>query len=126
MATLPPDPFEPGGIVRFGERLRGVTSRRGWIGRALGTLDALELTWVCCGVDYPRVVEGGDAGADDPIAQTFIIKEKDNAPGMFITKLDLYFETKDSDLGMVVQLRTVEHGFPAAKILPYGTVHLKS
>ena len=23
MATLPPDPFEPGGIVRFGERLRG-------------------------------------------------------------------------------------------------------
>ena len=41
-----------------GERLRGVTSRRSWIGRTLGTLSALELTWVCCGVDYPKLVEG--------------------------------------------------------------------
>lgn len=42
----------------LGDRLRGVTSRRSWIGRALGTLTALELTWVCCGVDYPKLVEG--------------------------------------------------------------------
>ncbi len=41
-----------------GDRLRGVTSRRSWIGRAMGTLSALELTWVCCGVDYPKLVEG--------------------------------------------------------------------
>ena len=41
-----------------GETLRGVTSRRSWLGRALGTLKALELTWVCCGVDYPKLVEG--------------------------------------------------------------------
>jgi len=66
----------------------------------------------------------GDGG--DPLAQTFIIKDKDNAPGMFITKMDLYFETKDANLGIVVQLRTVENGFPAAKILPYGSVHLNS
>lgn len=37
---------------------RGVTSRRSWIGRRLGDLPPLELTWVCCGVDYPKVVEG--------------------------------------------------------------------
>ncbi len=42
----------------LGEALRGVTSRRSWIGRALGTLRALDLTWVCCGVDYPKLVEG--------------------------------------------------------------------
>ncbi|MCD4523495.1 inositol monophosphatase [Nocardioides sp. cx-173] len=42
----------------LGDAARGVTSRRTWIGRALGTLQALELTWVCCGVDYPRLVEG--------------------------------------------------------------------
>ena len=42
----------------LGEELRGVTSRRSWIGRALGTLRALDLTWVCCGVDYPKLVEG--------------------------------------------------------------------
>jgi fructose-1,6-bisphosphatase/inositol monophosphatase family enzyme len=41
-----------------GEQLRGVTSRRRWIGRALGVLKELELTWVCCGVDYPKIVEG--------------------------------------------------------------------
>ena len=37
---------------------RGVTSRRSWIGRALPGLRPLELTWVCCGVDYPKLVEG--------------------------------------------------------------------
>ena len=41
-----------------GDELRGVTSRRSWIGRALGTLRALDITWVCCGVDYPKLVEG--------------------------------------------------------------------
>ena len=41
-----------------GEDLRGVTSRRRWIGRALGALRALDLTWVCCGIDYPKIVEG--------------------------------------------------------------------
>jgi len=41
-----------------GDVLRGVTSRRSWIGRSLGPLPALELTWVCCGVDYPHLVEG--------------------------------------------------------------------
>ena len=38
---------------------RGVTSRRRWLGRSLDGLDPLELTWVCCGVDYPQLVEGG-------------------------------------------------------------------
>lgn len=42
----------------LGEELRGVTSRRSWIGRALGTLRELDITWVCCGVDYPKLVGG--------------------------------------------------------------------
>jgi fructose-1,6-bisphosphatase/inositol monophosphatase family enzyme len=55
------------GAWRDGERLvrppvrgelHGVTSRRRWIGQALGTLRALDLTWVCCGVDYPKLCEG--------------------------------------------------------------------
>jgi fructose-1,6-bisphosphatase/inositol monophosphatase family enzyme len=40
-----------------GPQPRGVTSRRSWIGRVLGPLPALDLTWVCCGVDYPKLVE---------------------------------------------------------------------
>jgi fructose-1,6-bisphosphatase/inositol monophosphatase family enzyme len=37
---------------------RGVTSRRALLGRRLGDLRPLELTWVCCGVDYPKLIEG--------------------------------------------------------------------
>ena len=76
------------GAFRNGERLvrpplgdvvRGVTSRRTWIGRALGTLRELELTWVCCGVDYPNLVEGA---ADYVVyAKT---KPWDHAPGALL------------------------------------------
>lgn len=37
---------------------RGVTSRRRWLGRELDGLRPLELTWICCGVDYPHLVSG--------------------------------------------------------------------
>jgi fructose-1,6-bisphosphatase/inositol monophosphatase family enzyme len=38
------------------------TARRHWVGRELGDLGTLELTWACCGVDYPHLI-GGDAAA---------------------------------------------------------------
>lgn len=63
----------------LGEELRGVTARRGWIGRALGTLRALDLTWVCCGVDYPKVVEGA---ADYALYRR--AKPWDHAPGQLL------------------------------------------
>jgi fructose-1,6-bisphosphatase/inositol monophosphatase family enzyme len=62
-----------------GDSLRGVTSRRRWIGRALGALRALELTWVCCGVDYPKVVEGE---ADYALYRR--AKPWDHAPGSLL------------------------------------------
>ncbi|WP_137293283.1 inositol monophosphatase family protein [Nocardioides dongxiaopingii] len=37
---------------------RGVTSRRAWVGQALEGRRPLELSWVCCGVDYPQLVSG--------------------------------------------------------------------
>jgi fructose-1,6-bisphosphatase/inositol monophosphatase family enzyme len=40
------------------DTLRGRTSRRRWIGRSLGGLAPLELTWVSCGIDYPKLAEG--------------------------------------------------------------------
>ena len=58
---------------------RGVTSRRRWVGRELPGLRPLELTWVCCGVDYPHLVSGH---AD------FVLSGRDNpwdhAPGSLI------------------------------------------
>jgi fructose-1,6-bisphosphatase/inositol monophosphatase family enzyme len=74
-----------------GERLRGVTSRRRWIGRALGALDALELTWVCCGVDYGKIVEGA---ADYAVYGK--AKPWDHAPGsLLLTEAGGYVGTVD-------------------------------
>ena len=63
----------------LGETLRGVTARRTWTGRALGTLRALDLTWVCCGVDYPHLVEGA---ADYALYRR--PKPWDHAPGSLL------------------------------------------
>lgn len=38
------------------------TARRAWVGRHLPGLGTLELTWACCGVDYPHLI-AGDASA---------------------------------------------------------------
>ncbi|HWJ09082.1 MAG TPA: inositol monophosphatase family protein [Nocardioides sp.] len=38
------------------------TARRQWVGRELDELGTLELTWACCGVDYPHLI-AGDAAA---------------------------------------------------------------
>ena len=55
------------GTWRNGERLtvsapadppRGAVSARSWVGRRLGDLAPLSLTWVCCGIDYPHLIAG--------------------------------------------------------------------
>lgn len=56
------------GSWRNGERLtfaapasppRVATSRRSWVGRDVPGLQRLALSWVSCGIDFPRLVEGG-------------------------------------------------------------------
>jgi fructose-1,6-bisphosphatase/inositol monophosphatase family enzyme len=88
------------GAYRNGERLarapahddlRGVTSRRRWIGRALGALKELDLTWVCCGVDYPKLVEGA---ADYALYRR--AKPWDHGPGsLLLTEAGGYVGTFD-------------------------------
>jgi fructose-1,6-bisphosphatase/inositol monophosphatase family enzyme len=88
------------GAWRDGERLvcpppaadlRGVTAQRSWLGRALGTLRSLDLTWVCCGVDYPRLVEGG---ADYALYRK--AKPWDHAPGsLLLTEAGGFVGTTD-------------------------------
>ncbi|WP_418058223.1 inositol monophosphatase family protein [Pimelobacter simplex] len=58
------------GAWRNGERLTVTTggtapyrtARRTWVGRDLAGLGTLQLTWACCGVDYPHLI-AGDAAA---------------------------------------------------------------
>lgn len=58
---------------------RGVTSKRPLVGEQVGDLEPLQLSWVCCGVDYPKIA---DAVAD------FIVYESvmpwDHAPGALL------------------------------------------
>ena len=56
-----------------------------------------------------------------PIAQTFLISEPDTAiDGIFLRKLNLYFRSKSSTLGVAVQIRTVDNGFPTSSVIASG------
>jgi fructose-1,6-bisphosphatase/inositol monophosphatase family enzyme len=86
---------------------RGVTSRRRWVGRELPGLRPLELTWVCCGVDYPHLVSGHADfivfGYDNPW---------DHAPGsLILSEAGGYIGTLD---GEPYDPRTSGHGLIAA------------
>lgn len=57
----------------------------------------------------------------DPLAQSFLV---DDTTGVFVTKLDIYFRTKDDTLPVAIQIREVELGTPSQKILPFSEVEL--
>nr|BAR36370.1 VrlC protein [uncultured Mediterranean phage uvMED] len=57
----------------------------------------------------------------DPLAQTFLV---DDPGGVFITSLDLYFQSKDADIPITLQIREVVNGYPSTTILPFGEVTL--
>jgi hypothetical protein len=58
----------------------------------------------------------------DPLAQSFLVEE---AEGIFLTKCGIYFRTvDDSNLPVVLQIRTIELGLPSQKVLPFSEVYL--
>ena len=59
---------------------------------------------------------------DDPLAQTFTV---DDETGVFVTKADVFFRTKDDmDIPVNFSIRTVENGFPTKTIIPLTDVSL--
>ena len=56
---------------------------------------------------------GGGRG-HDPLAQTFVVS--DAVDGVFITKIDLFFDTAGTR-PVIVQLVNTKDGFPGQKIL---------
>ena len=79
--------------------------------------------------EQQRVITGVNVNVSvqntqDPIAQSFLVDEPDGIPGIFISKIDLYFRNKHPTLGIVVEIRemSAETGYPTPKILPYGLV----
>jgi hypothetical protein len=59
----------------------------------------------------------------DPIAQSF---EVTDVNGVYITKCDVYFKTKDpTEVPVTMQIRTVQLGIPSQEILPFSEVSLE-
>ena len=64
-----------------------------------------------------------DTGWYDPLAQTFLVQ---NPGGAFLSKVDIFFATKDSNLPVTLQIRDVVNGYPGKRILPFSEVTLNS
>ena len=62
-------------------------------------------------------------GFYDPLAESFFV---DDPSGIFLTKCDIFFKTKDTtDVPVTFQIRTVELGTPTTKILPFSEIVLR-
>jgi hypothetical protein len=57
----------------------------------------------------------------DPIAQTFLV---DDTEGVFITSIECYFQSKDANIPITMQIREVVNGYPSRTIVPFGEVVL--
>jgi hypothetical protein len=60
----------------------------------------------------------------DPLAQTFLVDSVVYPDGIFLSDLDLYFKSKDSDnLPVTVQIRSTLNGYPDKTIIPFSEVN---
>jgi hypothetical protein len=57
----------------------------------------------------------------DPLAQSFLVEQKG---GAFITKVDIYFATKDSSIPVSLDIRDMVNGTPGQNVLPFSKVTL--
>ena len=57
----------------------------------------------------------------DPLAQTFLV---DSSGGAFITKIDVFFASKDTKIPVTMELREVVNGYPGKRVLPFSRVSL--
>lgn len=55
----------------------------------------------------------------DPLAQSFYIDESTYPRGVFLSSIDLFFSSKSSNtnLGVTLEIREMENGFPTSKVL---------
>ena len=55
----------------------------------------------------------------DPLAQSFIHEEEG---GVFVSAVEIFFNTKDDNIPISMQIRTMENGYPTKTILPFSDV----
>ena len=71
------------------------------------------------------VQETRDTGWYDPLAQSFLVDRNKSQDGVFITGGEVFFKTKDDNVAVTVQIRTMRDGTPTTTIVPYGEVNIK-
>lgn len=57
----------------------------------------------------------------DPLAQTFLVQQ---TGGAFLTKVDLFFAAKDTNIPVTIEIREVVNGYPGKLVLPFSRVTL--
>ena len=57
----------------------------------------------------------------DPLAESIEITEEN---GVFVSSCDIFFQTKDDNIPVTLQIRTMQTGLPTTKIVPFGEVTL--
>ena len=57
----------------------------------------------------------------DPLAESIEITEEN---GVFVSSCDIFFQTKDENIPVTLQIRTMQTGLPTTKIVPFGEVTL--
>ena len=55
----------------------------------------------------------------DPLAESFEVTE---ANGIFVSSVDIFFQTKDDVIPVTMQIRTMQTGLPTTTIVPFGEV----
>ena len=53
----------------------------------------------------------------DPLAQSFLVKQKG---GMFVSKVDLFFQTADPNVPITMQIRSMVNGYPSQEVVPFS------
>jgi hypothetical protein len=53
----------------------------------------------------------------DPLAESFLLSGSENEGGVFITSIDCYFQAKDTTLPIILEMRTMDNGFPSQNLV---------
>lgn len=95
--------------------------------RSIGTIDTVQAT-IQTNISTESRVE---LMSYDPLAQTFFVNTRTQSPGCFITKIRLWFQSKDPKEPVEVEIRNVENGYPGRevigrKVLPSASVAISA
>ena len=83
-------------------------------------------------VNSDSASDGDGDDDDDPIAQTFLVNTfalgNIDSSSVFLTKIDLFFATKDDNLPVIIEIREVDAGtgYPVKRLVPHGRVIVPS